>query len=69
MIDYRQRLITNERNTFEGNAAHYMINEEVESGRAAMGITSTNNFEIGGSFDALIIDAKSPLISTTSLNN
>lgn len=69
MIDYRQRLITNERNTFEGDAAHYMINEEVESGRAAMGITSTNNFEIGGSFDALIIDAKYPLISRTSLDN
>ena len=54
---------------FEGDAAHYMINEEVESGRAAMGLTSTDNFEIGGALDALVIDAKSPLISTTSLGN
>lgn len=69
MIDYRQRLVTNERNTFDGDAAHYMINEEVQSGRKAMGISAGNNFEIGLPFDALVIDAKAPLLSSTSIHN
>jgi len=36
MLDYRQRLITNHRNTFDGDAARYLIREEIESGRKAM---------------------------------
>ena len=35
MIDYRQRLVSNFRNTFEGDAANYMVTEAVESGRKA----------------------------------
>ncbi|MFZ1806329.1 MAG: formimidoylglutamate deiminase [Cyclobacteriaceae bacterium] len=69
MIDYRQRLITNERNTFEGDAAHYMINEEIASGRKAMGVDSNDNFVIGKPFDAFVLNAKSPLLSATSLKN
>lgn len=69
MIDYRQRLVTNARNTFEGDAAHYMINEEIVSGRKAMGIESENNFEVGKAFDALVLDAQSPLLATTSYKN
>lgn len=69
MIDYRQRLVTNARNTFDGDAAHYMINEEVESGRKAMGIDSENNFEIGKALDALVLDAQSPLLANTSNKN
>lgn len=69
MIDYRQRLITNERNTFEGDAAHYMINEEIASGRKAMGIDSQNNFELGKPLDAFVLNAKSPLFATTSPEN
>lgn len=69
MIDYRQRLVTNERNTFEGDAAHYMINEGIVSGRKAMGIESRENFELGKPLDALVLDAKSPLLATTSLKN
>lgn len=69
MIDYRQRLLTNARNTFDGNAAHHMINEEIQSGRKAMGIDSTDNFEIGSSFDAVVFDGQSPLLSATKLEN
>jgi len=69
MIDYRQRLITNERNTFDGDAAHSMINEEVESGRKAMGLAGSNNFEIGKPFDAVVFDAQSPLLASTSTKN
>ncbi len=69
MIDYSQRLVTNHRNTFEGDAATYLVNESVSSGRKAMGILSNNNFEIGKSFDAVVFKAKSHLISETSERN
>jgi formimidoylglutamate deiminase len=69
MIDYRQRLVTHTRNTFDGDAALYLVNEEVGSGRIAMGISSTNNFEPGQPFDAVIYDGSHPLLSTTSLKN
>ncbi len=69
MIDYRQRLVTNKRNTFPKDGAKYMINEAVISGRAAMGIKSTDHFAVGQSLDALVIDGASPLVSTTSLKN
>jgi formimidoylglutamate deiminase len=69
MIDYRQRLITNQRNTIGGDAAHYLINEEIESGRKAMGSDAQDNFEIGKPLDAVVFDAQSPLLASTSLKN
>ena len=69
MIDYRQRLITNHRNTFQGDAASYMINEEIESGRKAMGIVQVNHFEQGKPFDAIIYNAQLHLLAETSEKN
>jgi formimidoylglutamate deiminase len=69
MIDYRQRLVSNQRNTFEGDAAAYMINEEIETGRKAMGSTSKNHFEIGKSFDAVIYNSQTHLLANTSEKN
>jgi formimidoylglutamate deiminase len=69
MIDYRQRLVTNQRNTFEGDASSYLVNESVSSGRKAMGFSSTNNFEIGKPLDAVVFNAKSHLVSETSEKN
>lgn len=69
MIDYRQRLITNKRNTFEGNAAQYMINHAVMSGRRAMGTSSVDNFAIGQSFDSVVYSASSHLFENTSEKN
>ncbi len=69
MIDYRQRLVTNQRNTFEGDAAAYLVNESVTSGRKAMGAISKDNFEIGKPFDAVVFNAKSHLVSETSEKN
>jgi len=69
MIDYRQRLVTNQRNTFEGDAATYLVNESVSSGRKAMGLSSTNNFEFGKPLDAVVFNAKSHLVSETSERN
>lgn len=69
MIDYRQRLLTNQRNTFEGDAAAYLVNESIASGRKAMGMESTNHFEIGKPFDAVVFNAKSHLLAETSTKN
>ena len=69
MIDYRQRLMTNHRNTFEGDAAHTMINESIMQGRLAMGRKTSDHFEVGQPFDALIISATSHLLADTSEKN
>lgn len=69
MIDYRQRLVTNLRNTFEGDASRYLITESVQQGRIAMGRKTNDHFEIGQSFDALMINAQTHLLSDTSEKN
>ncbi|MEQ1585115.1 MAG: formimidoylglutamate deiminase [Cyclobacteriaceae bacterium] len=69
MIDYRQRLISNQRNSFEGDAAAYLVNEEVESGRKAMGLKSANYFEVGQPFDAVVYNSTSHLLADTSEKN
>lgn len=69
MIDYRQRLVTNLRNTFEGNAAGYLVNEAVTQGRQAMGRITDDYFEIGQPFDALVINAGTHLLADTSERN
>jgi formimidoylglutamate deiminase len=69
MIDYRQRLVSNFRNTFEGDAAKYMVDEEIESGRKAMGHAQKNHFEIGQPFDAIVYNAQSHLLADTFEKN
>ncbi len=69
MIDYRQRLISNQRNTFEGDAATCMVNEEIESGRMAMGLNQKNHFEIGQPFDAVVYNSQSHLLADTAEKN
>jgi len=69
MIDYRQRLITNKRNTMSGDAAQYLVNESVQQGRVAMGRTSSDHFEIGQPLDALVINATTHLLADTSEKN
>ncbi|NOT75370.1 MAG: formimidoylglutamate deiminase [Cyclobacteriaceae bacterium] len=68
MIDYRQRLVTNRRNIFD-DAGKYLIKESLSSGRRAMGISTKEHFEIGKPFDAVVIDAHSPLLASASLEN
>ena len=69
MIDYRQRLVTNKRNTIGGDAAQYLINESVQHGRTAMGRMQSDHFKIGQPFDALIINAGTHLLADTSERN
>jgi formimidoylglutamate deiminase len=65
MIDYRQRLLLNKRNTFEGDGARYMISEAVLRGRLAMGRNPTDYFEEGQPLDAVVYDMQSPRLATT----
>jgi formimidoylglutamate deiminase len=69
MIDYRQRLVTNLRNTFEGDASRYLITEAVQQGRMAMGRKTNDFFEPGQPFDALVINAQTHLLADTSEKN
>jgi formimidoylglutamate deiminase len=69
MIDYRQRLVTNKRNTVQGDAAEYFINESVTQGRIAMGRIDSDHFEIGKPLDALVINASTHLLADTSEKN
>jgi formimidoylglutamate deiminase len=69
MIDYRQRLVTHQRNTFEGDAAHYMVNEEIESGRLATGVKAFNHFAIGQPLDAVVYNSQSHLLESSSEKN
>lgn len=69
MIDYRQRLTTNFRNTFSGDGAAYMMDESVNRGRLAMGLHARQHFEVGQPLDAVVYQAKSPRLATTSTAN
>jgi formimidoylglutamate deiminase len=69
MIDYRQRLVTNLRSTFEGNATGYLLNTAQMQGRLAMGLTSRNYFEVGAPFDAVVYNARSPRLATAERKN
>jgi formimidoylglutamate deiminase len=69
MIDYRQRLLSNKRNTFDSNAASYMVNESVDRGRMAMGIKTNDHFEIGSSFDAVVFDSRSPRLAGSEMKH
>jgi len=69
MIDYRQRLVTNKRNTFDGDAATQLVSESVMRGRLAMGNTTSDHFETGKPLDALVINAGTHLLADTSEKN
>lgn len=65
MIDYRQRLVTNRRNTFDGDAAHYLINESVTSGRVSMGRGVQEHFAPGLPLDAVVYKSGSHLVEVS----
>jgi formimidoylglutamate deiminase len=69
MIDYRQRLITHQRNTFPEDASHYMIQEAIVRGQLSSGTRSNENFEKGKILNAVIYDASSPLLENSSRDN
>ena len=73
ILDYGQRLITHERNTFylpqKGDSGFNAIEMAWRSGRRAMGDQTNAYFEIGQPFNAVVMDGKSALTATSSLKN
>jgi formimidoylglutamate deiminase len=61
-LDYAQRFTTHKRNTFD-NGAQTLLEETISSGRKAMGNSDNDFFELGGSLDAVIYAADSPLLA------
>ncbi|MEC8831120.1 MAG: amidohydrolase family protein, partial [Bacteroidota bacterium] len=70
ILDYGQRLTTHKRNTFykplKGNSGFNAIEMARKTGKKAMGEHRADFFEVGQSFDAVIMDAKVPLLSNTA---
>lgn len=73
LLDYGQRLTSHKRNSFyskeQGDSGAYALDMALLSGRKAMNNFESEYFKIGSYFDAAILDASHPLISSTSINN
>ena len=73
LLDYGQRLITHQRTTFyepgQGDSGFNAIKMAWESGRRAMGRPSASFFAKGDSFDAVIMDARLPLVASAASKN
>jgi formimidoylglutamate deiminase len=67
-LDYAQRFTTHKRNTFDDGAS-VLLNTTIRSGRKAMGFQMNNHFEPGKPLDAVVYDAKSPLLSHSKLQH
>jgi len=73
ILDYGQRLISHQRNTFtsdnQGNSGLFALNQLIFSGRKAMGVSTTNFFETGNAFDALVMDGTVPILNVCGAEN
>jgi formimidoylglutamate deiminase len=70
ILDYGQRLISHQRNTFtselNGNSGEYAIEMATSAGRKAMDNFNDEYFKIGEPLNATIIEPTSPLLETCS---
>ena len=73
LLDYGQRLSSHKRNTYYqsglGDSGFNAITMAWKAGRKAMGHSNKAFFEVGQSFDAVVVDFNSPLIATSSLKH
>lgn len=73
ILDYGQRLISHKRNTFysvnQGDSGLYAFEQSIIAGRKAMSNFKANYFELGGYFDAVLIDATAPLMAATGIKD
>jgi formimidoylglutamate deiminase len=72
LLDYGQRLTTHKRDILagkNGKSGENAIAQVTEAGRKAMGNDRVSYFEVGGAFNACIIDAEAPLLANTSDTN
>jgi len=73
ILDYGQRLISHQRNTFTsenlGDSGRFALKHLIHNGRKAMGISSIVFFQKGQPFDALVMDATVPIFNSCSVEN
>lgn len=73
ILDYGQRLTTHKRDSFctkdQGNSGLFALNQAIRNGRKAMGNHTNTFFKIGESFDALVLDATTPILQICSPEN
>ena len=73
LLDYGQRLISHQRTTFyepnQGDSGFNAIKMAWQAGRKAMGRPAEMFFLEGDSFDAVVMDAQSPLVATAASKN
>jgi len=69
MIDYRQRLRSNRRDTFTGDSAHHLIFTSMRNGRRAVGMEELKSFQAGQPFDAVVYAAQAPRIAVANNDN
>lgn len=73
ILDYGQRLTSHKRNTYyspeQGNGGVYSIEMVTAAGRKAMNNFTNEFFKVGEPLNACVIDAKAPLIASSSLEN
>ena len=73
ILDYGQRLISHKRTSFvtsdSGDSGFNAIKMAWQAGRRAMGATNGAFFSEGQPFDAVVVNAASPLIATASEKN
>jgi formimidoylglutamate deiminase len=60
-LDYGQRLTTHNRNTFDDGAT-VLVRKTFHAGKSAMGLSAANYFEKGKPLDAIVYDARTPLL-------
>jgi formiminoglutamate deiminase len=73
LLDYGQRLISHKRNTFysseQGDGGLYAYDQVIKAGRKAMNNFNADYFKVGEAFNAVLIDAKAPLLASSSFEN
>jgi formimidoylglutamate deiminase len=60
-LDYAQRFTTHKRNTFDDGAS-LLIKKTFYAGKKAMGLSASDYFEINKFLDAVVFDARTPLL-------
>lgn len=69
LLDYRERLISHQRNTFTKDSGLASITKAAMAGRKAMNNFTKEFFAVGEPFDACLIKADEPLLAQVKLEN
>ncbi len=68
-LDYGQRLTSKSRQSFPYENQSEIVDSSILNGYSSMGKQIKTGFQLGTSFDAVVIDASAPLIANSCLDN